>query len=171
MTWTDGVLALREPGLIDVGALGKGRLVDLVTQNLATMTTEPFVVDASGDLRLHGTSERIGLEHPYDPTKAIGIWQVDDGALCASAVNRRAWPGAEGAGLHHVLDARTGQPVRTIAATWAAAASAMTADAAATALFFRGGERFAADHGVAWVRMSTHGRVEWSPGCTAELFL
>ncbi|MGB4778410.1 MAG: FAD:protein FMN transferase, partial [Microbacterium sp.] len=48
---------------------------------------------------------------------------------------------------------------------------AMTADAAATALFFDGGPRFAHGRGVAWVRMATTGRVEWSPGCTAELFL
>ncbi|MET0302660.1 MAG: FAD:protein FMN transferase, partial [Microbacteriaceae bacterium] len=75
-----------------------------------------------------------------------------------------------GDGLHHVLDARTGEPVRTIAATWAVAATAMRADAVATALFFDGGTRLAADWGVEWVRMTTDGRVEWSPGCRAELF-
>ena len=58
---------------------------------------------------------RIGLEHPYDATRAIGVVELRDGAMCASAVNRRVW----GEGLHHVLDARTGLPVRTWAATWA----------------------------------------------------
>jgi thiamine biosynthesis lipoprotein len=61
--------------------------------------------------------------------------------------------------------------VRTIAATWAVAPEAMTADAAATALFFDGGPEFAHRRGVQWVRMTTDGRVEWSPGCRAELFL
>ena len=92
-------------------------------------------------------------------------------ALCASAVNRRAWPSAAGTTLHHVLDARTGQPVRTIAATWAVAPDAMTADAVATALFFEGGPRLAHEWGVHWVRMTTDGRVEWSPGCRADLFV
>jgi thiamine biosynthesis lipoprotein len=92
---------------------------------------------------------------------------VQDGALCASAVNRRAW----GDGLHHVLDARTGAPVRTWAATWALAPEAMTADAIATALFFDGGPELAAAWGVDWVRMSTDGHVQRSPGCPAELFL
>lgn len=86
-------------------------------------------------------------------------------ALCASAVGRRAW----GDGLHHVLDARTGVPVRTVAATWAVAETAMHADAIATALFFEGGEKLAAEWGVSWVRMTTAGRVEWSPGNRAEL--
>ncbi len=113
-----------------------------------------------------GAPQRIGLEHPFDTRRAIGVWEVTEGALCASATNRRAW----GDGLHHVLDARTGQPVRTIAATWAVADSAMRADAIATALFFEGGPRVAHEWGVQWVRMTTAGSVEWSPECGADLF-
>jgi thiamine biosynthesis lipoprotein len=46
----------------------------------------------------------------------------------------------------------------------------MQADAIATALFFDGGPALAHAWGVEWVRMTTDGRVEWSPGSTAELF-
>lgn len=174
LAWTDETLMLTEPAILDVGALGKGRLVDLVAGLVAQWVEGPVVVDAGGDIALRGTGERIALEHPYDPARAIGVWHVTDAALCASAVGRRAW----GGGLHHVLDARTGEPVRTIAATWAVAADAMTADALATALFFDGGPELAAewskardsDLPVQWVRMTTDGRVEWSPGCDAELF-
>lgn len=161
-----GRLTLRRPALIDIGAVGKGRLVDLVLAVLRPRVTGWLVVDASGDLAVRGIRQRIALEHPFDATRAIGIWSIADAALCASAVNRRAW----GDGLHHVLDARTGQPVRSYAATWAVAADAMTADAVATALFFDGGPRFAADRDASWVRMRTDGTVEWSPDCEAELF-
>lgn len=164
--WTDAGATASAPALIDVGALGKGRLVDLVFGILADVRGD-VVVDAGGDMRFRGDAVRIGLEHPYDPTKAIGVVTVQDGALCASATNRRAW----GDGLHHVLDARTGVPVRTWAATWALAPEAMRADAVATALFFDGGPELAAAWGVEWVRMSTDGRVQRSPGSTAELFL
>ncbi len=171
LTWTGDTLTLTTPATIDVGALGKGRLVDRVLAVLAARLEGPITVDAGGDIALRG-SESIALEHPYDPTRAIGVWQLTDAALCASATQRRAWPGAEDGGrLHHVLDARTGEPVRTIVATWASAPDAMTADAAATALFFDGGPQFAHDHGVSWVRMTTDGRVEWSPDSKAELFL
>ncbi|MFB7251649.1 FAD:protein FMN transferase [Microbacterium sp. NPDC056234] len=162
--WRDQ-LTLAAPAIIDVGALGKGRLVDLVQQELHTVTGG-LVVDASGDLAVRGRRIRIGLEHPFDPARAIGVATIRDQALCASAVNRRAW----GAGLHHVLDARTGMPVRTWAATWAIASDAMRADAAATALFFDGGVQLAADWAVEWVRMSTDGRVQRSPNCPVELF-
>ena len=128
------------------------------------------MVDAGGDIRLSGVTERIALEHPYDPAKAVGVWELAGGALCASAVNRRAW----GDGLHHVLDARTGEPVRQIAATWAVAPTAMLADAVATALFFDGGPELAHRRGTPWVRMTTAGHLEWSPGAPGagvELFV
>jgi thiamine biosynthesis lipoprotein len=166
ISWTGGEVTASEPALLDIGALGKGRLVDLVTAALADVPGD-LVVDAGGDIRVRGAGVRIALEHPYDPQKAIGVVEVRDRALCASATNRRAW----GNGLHHVLDARTGEPVRTWAATWALAPEAMTADAAATALFFDGGPALAEAWGVDWVRMSTDGRVQRSPGSSVELFL
>ncbi|WP_125131570.1 FAD:protein FMN transferase [Microbacterium sp. 10M-3C3] len=166
LTWHAGRLRLHEPATIDVGALGKGRLVDRVLEVLARHGVTDVVVDASGDMAVRGRTERVGLEHPYRPGAAIGIVEVTDAALCASAVTRRAW----GDGLHHVLDARSGTPVRAYAATWAIAPTAMVADALATALFFDGGPALAADVGVEWVRMRTDGAVEWSPGSKAELF-
>ncbi|GAA3670566.1 FAD:protein FMN transferase [Microbacterium marinilacus] len=167
LTWSGGLLALRGPGVIDVGALGKGRLVDIV----AGLLPGDGVVDAGGDILARGTTQRVALEHPYDTRRAIGVITIHDEALCASAANRRAW----GDGLHHVLDARTGLPVRTIVATWAIAKTAMRADATATALFFDGGPELAAGWGVHWVRMLSDGRLEWSLGSriddgSAEVF-
>ncbi|MBP2437681.1 FAD:protein FMN transferase [Microbacterium amylolyticum] len=156
LSWDETSLRLARPGTIDVGAMGKGRLVDLVCDEIAG----PVVVDASGDIRVRGMPQRIALEHPYDSRTAIGVVEIDGEALCASATNRRAW----GNQLHHVLDGRTGEPVREIAATWAIAPDAMTADAAATGLFFDGGPQFAHERGVHWVRMFTDGRAEWSLG-------
>ena len=166
LSWTPAAVTASAPALLDIGALGKGRLVDLVVGVLDGVPGD-LVVDAGGDIRVRGAGVRIGLEHPYDSTKAIGVVEVQDQALCASATNRRAW----GSGLHHVLDARTGLPVRTWAATWALAPEAMIADAVATALFFEGGPDIARAWDVEWVRMSTDGRVQRSPGWTAELFL
>lgn len=165
LRWDAATLAVSEPALIDVGALGKGRLVDLVLGVLAGVGGE-VIVDAGGDMAVRGGPIRVGLEHPYDASRAIGVVEVSDAALCASATNRRAW----GEGLHHVLDARTGLPVRKVVATWAHAPTAMLADAAATALFFDGGPAFAAARGVAWVRMTSAGAAEWSPGFPGEIF-
>lgn len=165
LSWEGNTVRLASPVTLDIGAIGKGRLVDRIA-GLVWPHHEWVVVDGSGDIAVRGREERIALEHPYDARRAIGTWTLHEGALCASAVNRRAW----GEGLHHVLDGRTGQPVRSIAATWALGADAMTADAAATALFFDSGPALAHRWGIRWVRMHSDGRVDWSPGCTAELF-
>lgn len=93
-------LVTRCPLVIDVGAAGKGYLVDIVTGILREAGITRFVVDGSGDLRHAGESGmRVGLEHPLDPGLVIGVSHLQGRALCASAVSRRAW----GAGLHHVL--------------------------------------------------------------------
>ncbi|MFC9454492.1 FAD:protein FMN transferase [Streptomyces sp. NPDC056983] len=109
---------------------------------------------------------RIGLEHPSDPRQVIGVARLHNQTLCAPAVNRRAW----GRDLHHVLDARTGHPVRTTVATWAVADNAATADALATALFFAPYEQLA--EGFAFESVSVHAdrQVRTSPGLDADLF-
>ncbi|MDZ8172033.1 FAD:protein FMN transferase [Microbacterium xanthum] len=165
LSWSEDRIELARPAVLDVGSLGKGRLVDLVFAELSGLRG-PVAVDGSGDLRTRGVTERIGLEHPYDRHRVVGVWEIRDAALCASATNRRAW----GDGLHHVIDGRTGRPVDTVVATWAVGEDAMHADAVATALFFDGGPRLAHEWGVQWVRMTSDGRVDYSPGCTAQLY-
>lgn len=160
------VLTTTRPVTIDIGAAGKGYLVDLVAGLLADAGHDAFTVDASGDIAHRGAPIRVGLEHPYDPARAIGVVTLAGGALCASATNRRAW----GNGLHHVLDGRTGSPVEEVVATWALAPDTATADGVATALFFAAPGDLAADFGAESVRMFTDGRIERSPGFPGELF-
>ncbi len=135
---TTALLTVRRGTVLDVGAVGKGRLVDLVADILVRAGQQAFTVDAGGDMRHLGPGPdgdaplRVALEHPYDPARAVGVVGLRDAAIAASATNRRTW--AEG--LHHVIDARTGRPVGDVVATWAVARSAMLADAASTAAFF-----------------------------------
>ncbi|GAA1074207.1 FAD:protein FMN transferase [Nocardiopsis metallicus] len=148
--------------VLDFGAAGKGWLVDEVTALLAERGVTGAVVDASGDLRVHGAPLRVALEHPWDPAQAIGIVEVRDRALAASATNRRRW----GEGLHHVLDARTGEPVERTTATWVLAGTAAVADGVATALFHTEPEELAARTGVrfGYVRVFTDGTLQHAPG-------
>jgi thiamine biosynthesis lipoprotein len=153
--------------LLDVGAAGKGYLADLVSGLLSELGIPTHVIDASGDIVARGaTSEVVALEHPGDPSKAIGVVPLHDGALAASAVNRRAW----GDGLHHVIDAITGLPTASVIATWALAPDALHADGLATALFFDPAPELLSGPGVSYVRMFANGRVEHSPSFAGELF-
>jgi thiamine biosynthesis lipoprotein len=167
MAWDGEYLDTARPVLLDVGAAGKGYLVDLISDLLTGLGVATHVVDASGDLRVRGdATERIALEHPADPSKAIGVVELRDGALCASASNRRTW----GDGLHHVIDAVTGVPTASVVATWAGAPDALHADGLATALFFDPAPNLLAAADVYYVRMFANGRVEHSPSFPGELF-
>ena len=167
MSWDGQNLTTIRPVTLDVGAAGKGYLVDLVGELLVDAGMNDVVVDASGDIRRWGEgSIRVALEHPADPTKAIGVINLGNGAICASASNRRTW----GDGIHHVIDATTGLPTSTVIATWVIAPTALMADGVATALFFGDAARIAAEFDVQYVRMLSTG-VEFSPDLDGELFL
>lgn len=129
----DGVsLEFKQRALLDIGAIGKGYLIDAVGIIVAR-DHEEYVIDGSGDIAVKTNSPQyIGLEDPRDVDRIIGRVSMTSGSLCASATNRRSW----GDDLHHILDARSGSPVTTIIATWVIAPTTMTADALSTALFF-----------------------------------
>jgi len=167
--WTAPELVVAEPVLLDVGAAGKGLLVDLVSSVVGSHGLNEFTVDASGDLYHRGTTPiRIALEDPRDSTRAVGIAELEpELALCASATNRRAW----GDGLHHVLDGRTGRPVGDVVATWVVAESCMWADGLATAHFLADPARLMARFQHEFVRMHADGRIEWSPDFPGEVFV
>jgi FAD:protein FMN transferase len=170
LDWNGQDLATTAPLLLDVGAAGKGQLVDLVAGELLAGGHDRCIVDAGGDMLVRtGGPLQAALEHPYDPARAIGVLEIEDQAICASAANRRVW----GDGLHHVLDARTGRPVDTVVASWAVAGSALVADGAATGLFFASPARLAEEpclSGFSGVRIFSDGRAEYWGTLKGELF-
>lgn len=163
------VITTTEPLVIDVGAAGKGLLVDLISSVLWSAGRNAYTIDASGDIYHNGTAPiRVALEHPADPTRAIGVVELEpEQALCGSATNRRAW----GDGLHHVLDGRTGRPTNDIVASWVVFdQSCMIADGLATALFLAEPAQLMSRFTYEFVRMHADGSVEWSPDFPGEVF-
>jgi thiamine biosynthesis lipoprotein len=167
LDWAGTTVTTGTPVVLDIGAAGKGMLVDLLADELEANGRDSFVIDASGDLLARGPeTTQVALEHPYNPAQAIGIVPLAGRALCASASNRRAW----GDGLHHVLDGTTGQPVRTAVATWALAGTAMLADALATALFFAPGALLEQEFDFSWLTVFSDGSAAHSTGFEGTLF-
>ena len=163
--WRGSELATTMPVLLDFGAAGKGAVVDIVAAVLEQDGHDAYVIDASGDVRVRGTLETIGLENPADPSLVIGVAQVQDASLCASAINRRAW-----GNWHHVVDPRTAEPVRDIVATWVVAPTTMVADGLATALFFADADALA-QWDFEYVRLFANGKVERSANFVGELYI
>lgn len=164
---TGTTIRTRRPLVIDVGAAGKGLLVDQVAALLLAAKVPDFTVDAGGDICHYGLAAmRVGLQHPLQPDQVIGVVELANGAICASATTRRAWAN----GLHHVLDARHGLPTREVLATWVLAADALTADGLATALFFTRAEVLQAHFQFSSVRLFSNQTVEVSANFPGEIF-
>lgn len=160
-------LTTYKPVTIDIGAVGKGFLVDRVCDVLASDGIESFTVDGSGDLAHRGnTQERVGLEHPNDPEMAIGIAELHNCSLAASAPQRRAW----GSGLHHIIDALTGLPTTTVSATFVVADSTALADGLATALFLCPPEKLQEHFSFEWVIVNSGGTLRASSSFPGEVF-
>jgi thiamine biosynthesis lipoprotein len=160
-------LTTYRPVTIDIGALGKGYLVDLVAGLLDQEGIVDYTVDASGDLRHRGsTPERVGLENPRDAGHVLGVAEVSNRALAASATNRRTW----GDGLHHIVDALTGLPTSSVEATFVIADTAALADGLATALFMASPEQLGPVGQFDWLVMSSDGSLRASPDFPGEVF-
>ncbi|MDR6988903.1 thiamine biosynthesis lipoprotein [Paenarthrobacter nitroguajacolicus] len=167
LRWSGTALTSSEPVILDIGAAGKGQLVDLLGGVLRSNGHPEFLVDGSGDMLHAGPHPvTVALEHPYNPAQAIGTVELSNSALCASASNRRAW----GDGLHHVLDGTTGRPVHTTVATWTMAASALEADALATALFMLEPATLEDEFDFSWLRVSSSGAAAFSNRFEGRLF-
>ncbi|RZK59930.1 MAG: FAD:protein FMN transferase [Hymenobacter sp.] len=161
------VVCTQRPLLLDVGAAGKGHLVDSIASLVQAAGIEAATVDAGGDMRHFGLAPlRVGLEHPRHPDRVVGVVELHNAALCASATTRRAW----GPGLHHVLDARRGRPTAEVLATWVIAPNALTADGLATALFFVEAEVLQPHFSFAAVRMLANQMVEVTANFPGEIF-
>jgi thiamine biosynthesis lipoprotein len=151
-------LSLESPTLIDIGAIGKGYMIDSIVEVLKEAGHTDFIVDGSGDMRAVGARrEVIGLENPFNLDEVIGTVTLEGRALCASAVNRRSW-----GEWHHVIDPHTSQPTKDIVATWVIADSAMVADGLATALFFSSPQTLASKYTYEYIRVHDNGSIEYS---------
>lgn len=127
-------LTVKRPAILDVGAAGKGYLIDLVAQVIQSFGIRSFCVDAGGDILqkdTNGVPLRIGLEHPEHAEQVIGVASIANQSLCGSAGNRRTW-----GKYHHIIDPRTLESPREILAVWTVAPTALIADALTTCLFF-----------------------------------
>ena len=160
-------LTLSQPIVFDVGAAGKGYLVDRIGDILKQNEVADYIIDASGDI-LHQskTAEQIGLEDPLNQGKVIGVVELKSAALCASATNRRRW----GDGLHHIVDPSTGLPTQSIIATWVIATSTMVADGLATALFFTSPDILKQSYTYEYMRVHSDKTIEYSAGFNNTLY-
>jgi thiamine biosynthesis lipoprotein len=126
-------LTLLQPAILDLGAAGKGYLVDIIAELLEGEGVEQYVIDAGGDIRCKGSEASpsiIGLEDPNNSQQVIGTVQILTGSICGSAGNRRAWNN-----YHHIINPQTLESPKDISAVWVRATEACVADILTTCLY------------------------------------
>lgn len=125
-------ITVNKPVLIDIGALGKGFLVDKVALFLRQNGAESVTVNAGGDMFHSGEKPiMVGLENPDDTSTVIGRISLHNQAICSSAGNRRKW-----LQFHHIMSPDDKTSPAQLKATWIVASNTAIADALSTALFF-----------------------------------
>lgn len=147
---------------LDLGGIAKGMAVDAALAEFARAGIDQAVVNAGGDLAVHGLPPQapawgIGLEHL--PGRVVSLV---NGAVATSGLQRRQWQ--RGAlRLHHLLDPRTGlSSDQGLAAVTVVAATCTEAEVAAKVAFVRGpqdGRRFLEDHGLSGLFLHADGRL------------
>ncbi len=163
----DTHIDLRESVLIDLGALGKGFFVDKIAAFLHSEGLKRYLVDGSGDMLYRGNGEkiRVGLEHPGDATKVVGVVEMTGGAMCGSASNRRRW-----GKYHHTIDPTTLTSPSEIIATWVVSGSAALSDGLATCLFLTPPELYTKTFDFEYCILHKDYKIKRSAGFAAELF-
>ncbi|GHC83844.1 FAD:protein FMN transferase [Streptomyces flavofungini] len=133
---TRGAFDARLPGRgLDPCAVVKGWSVQKAADLLAAAGATRFCVNAGGDVVASGGPWRVGVRHPEHADRLCTAVDLTEGAVATSARYERG---------DHILDGRTGRPVRGLLSLTVVAASLTEADATATAAFALGTE------GVAW---------------------
>lgn len=130
---TKKTITLRQPLVLDLGAVAKGLAIDMAAQELRNVT-EDFTIDAGGDLYLGGRNAQgeawsVGIRHPRLDRQIIERVCASNEAVCTSGDYERG---------EHVIDPRTGAAAASVASATVIAPSAMLADAVATAVFVMG---------------------------------
>lgn len=167
--WTEASVRLPRAGMeLDFGGIGKEYAAD----RAATLCMEHGIrhgfVNLAGDVRVIGTQIdgrpwRIGLRHPRRVDALIGSVELCDAAVATSGDYERYFE-VEGRRYCHVLNARTGWPVRYWQSASVVAPLATLAGSYATIamLLEEDGPQFLSEQNADYLLVAADGAVTYS---------
>lgn len=162
---------------LDLGGIAKGAAVDRILALLERHGIDSALVNAGGDLAVTGRAAgdrpwRVGIRNPR-ADGLLGVLELTDGEAAFTSGDYERFYEYAGQRLHHLLDPKTGQPVAHTQALTVIGTDPANADAAATALFVAGPDRWrtlASRLGIdAVLRVDSSGEVELSRAMAARL--
>lgn len=132
---------------LDFGAIAKGYAVDIAYEKLAQAGYTNILIDLGGNLRAIGEATsgrggwRTGIKNPFAEEICIAQFLLTNGEAVATSGNYERFVEIQGVRYAHIMDARTGKPVKGIAGVTVVAPTAMLADVLSTTLFVLGPEK------------------------------
>jgi len=139
-------LSFAQPGMaVTLDGIAKGYIVDEGTAVLRQHGFDNILVEAGGDLassgeKLSGESWQIGIQRPRaSDERPLSTFSISNRAAATSGDYMQAF--SDDFAAHHIIDPRSGRSSGKLASATVVAASAMLADALATALMVMDVER------------------------------
>lgn len=135
---------LEQAGMaVDLGGIAKGYAVDVCYRRLIQTGASNLLVNLGGNIRCGGSpgggrSWRIAVRNPFDAERPLGTLNLSDGLAVATSGNYERFVVIGGKKFAHIIDPRTGFPVRGMASVTVVAPTAVEADALSTGLFVLG---------------------------------
>ncbi|VAW56291.1 FAD:protein FMN transferase [hydrothermal vent metagenome] len=130
---------------LNFGAYAKGYAIDIEMDMLKNMGIKNAIINAGGDLKTMGTHGNrawvIAIKHPRLDTWLAKIKTQNEESLFTSGDYERYYYYKEKR-YHHILDPRTGYPAQGVQSVTVLHTNSGVADAAATALFVAGPEKW-----------------------------
>ena len=146
---------------LDAGAFGKGEALRRLLRQPAAGGS--WMVDLGGQIAVSGAPPAgawpVAIAHPARRAKTAMEIALDRGSLATSGASERSYQ-IEGGMVAHILDPRTGRPLRRRGSVTVWHEDALTADILSTALYVLGPEaglRYADEHGLAALFLAPSG--------------
>jgi FAD:protein FMN transferase len=144
---TRRTVRFRQPGVrINLASIGKGYALDVCAERLLALGLADFLLHGGQSSVLargnRGKEEpwEIGIRHPRQPGRRLGVVRLHDRALGTSGGQFQSFR-HQGHRYGHILDPRSGWPAEAVLATTVLAPSAALADALSTAFYVMGPDR------------------------------
>ena len=161
---------------LDFGGFAKGAALDLAMQRLRRMGVQNAIINAGGDLNVIGSHGdrpwKVGVRHPQGKGVLASV-ELADGETIYTSGNYERYREHEGVSYSHIIDPRTGMPVRHVASVTVIDRVGARADAAATALSVAGPDdwyRIARQMGIKYVMLvDEQGRVYMNPAMAERI--
>ena len=136
-----------EAAKLDLGGIAKGAVVDRIVAKLRAAGIENALVNAGGQVRVLGSRGgrpwRIGIRAPRAEA-ILGVAELMSVESVSTSGDYERYYENAGQRMHHILDPRSGHPVTHTQAVTVIAPDGTLADAASTALFVAGPEKWRA---------------------------